>query len=375
MNEAALYKEYSWDEAVALFGSRETAQVVCDGEWVIFPGAILCLATLGDPTVMPHFETASRFWWVTDKPPVPREAIAAVGWHPTIHFFVRKMSQSTYIYVGQSGPSHVQSYPRSGGLVAAEFDLRPAIPSGVWQALGGFAPGCLDHSRVDDALRQLHGTTTTEARLATLRELAEYWHGLISSEDGFRDEELAGKEMPYPLSWWYRLAGHRTEIMSGQNLLLQPDSLEMKDGLLLFYGENQWCYEWATMPAESDPPVYGREDQSKPWTPEGMLLSEFLIQVCLFEAVMCHARYGASAAWIDADVMSDIAKVIHPLPIAPWGWGGTQFWASNGAFAFVADNGEYQGRQGYSIWIGAKTEHPLEFLRSIVNDDWEYVSI
>ena len=180
--------------------------------------------------------------------------------------------------------------------------------------------------------------------------------------------------MPYPLRWWYRLAGRRKEIMSGQNWLLQPDQLKIKDGLFLFYGENQWCYEWATQPTGDDPPVYGRYNSTDPWQPEGMLLSEFLIQVCLFEAVMCHTKYGASSAWIDADTMEEIARDdFGPLPIAPWGWCRMHFWAGKGAFAFVADNGEHEGKYYYGAWFGAKTEHPLAFLKPFVSDEWEFV--
>ena len=336
---------------------------------------MLCLTTLGDPPQMSHFETASRFWWVTDKPPIPRDVIAARNWHPIIHLFARNVHRETYLYLGKSGPSHQHKYPRSQDYMAAEFDLRPAIASKVWQSLGNFNPGNLDHSRIDASLQRLHENTTTKDRLEILRDVAEYWHGLLGPEDGVSEEEVAGRQMPYPLRRWYRLAGRRNEIMSGQNWLLPPDKLEMKDGLLLFYGENQWCYEWATQPSGGDPPVCGRCDATDPWQPEGMVLSEFLIQICLFEAVMCHCRYGASSAWIDADIIVEIGKEIHPIPIGQWGWCGTQFWAGNGAFAFIMNCGEHQGRPGYSIWIGAKTEHPLAFLKSVVNDDWEYISL
>jgi hypothetical protein len=333
---------------------------------------------------MSHFKVGSCFCWVADKPydaardgrikSVPQEVIGGHEDYPPMHLFVRSGSKERYLYVGRLGPSYRQSYPSSGNYGDADFDLRPALPSHIWQSLGGFDPGDLNHDRVDSALQRLYEKTTTEDRLEIFRVVAEYWHGPIGPEDGISNEELTGKEMPYTLRWWYRLAGGRKEIMSGQIFLLQPDRLEMTDGLLLFYVENQWCYEWAMQPAADDPPVYGRQDQSKPWALEGMVLSEFLIEVCLFEAVMCHARYGASASWIEADTVAEIAKTIRPLPIARWGWCGTQFWACDGAFANVADNGEYQGKKGCSIWVGAKTEHPLAFLKPLVSR-WEFVSL
>jgi hypothetical protein len=39
---------------------------------------------------------------------------------------------------------------------------------------------------------------------------------------------------------------------------------------------------------------------------------------------------------------------------------------------YVAPNGEVNGRRGYSVQIGAKTEYPLQFLKPFLNDDWDY---
>jgi hypothetical protein len=38
-------------------------------------------------------------------------------------------------------------------------------------------------------------------------------------------------------------------------------------------------------------------------------------------------------------------------------------------------NGEIDGKQHYSVWIGAKTEHALQFVEHYINEGWEYVSI
>jgi hypothetical protein len=378
MNGPELYKEYSWEEAVGLFGANQDARILCDGEWVFFPDAALCLTTLGDPPNSSHFKAGSRFYWAFHTPPIPKEVIAGGSRHPDIHLFVRSASQKNYFYVGRLGPSHSQSYPWSGEYVAADYDLRPTLPSQIWMKLGGFDPGSLDHDRIDAVLRRLNEKTTTEHRLKILREVAEYWNGPVGPDDGISEEQLAGRAMPFPLHWWYRLAGRRKEITNGQNLLLAPEELKMKDGLLLFYGENQWCYEWATEPTGDDPPVFGRwVDRSKEneWQPEGMVLSEFLIQICLFEAVMCRARYVASAAWIDDDTISEIVRNIQPIALPPWNWCGFRFWAGKGAFALVADNGEYEGEHGFGAWFGAKTEHPLAFLKPFATDQWDFVSI
>src|SRR5262249_19636290 len=147
-------------------------------------------------------------------------------------------------------------------------------------------------------------------------------------EDGIPEGELAGLRIPYPLRWWYRWAGRRTNILSRQNFLLDPGELKIRDDLLEFYVENQYCYQWGTLPGGDDPPVFGRKPPSGPWEPEGMTLSEHLILACLFEAVMCHAPYGASASWLSGPVLNRIIEHIPSIPISPWRWTGSmQFYA------------------------------------------------
>jgi hypothetical protein len=125
-------------------------------------------------------------------------------------------------------------------------------------------------------------------------------------------------------------------------------------------------YYWSTLPHGDDPPVFGRYNSTNPWEQEDGTLSEHLILTCLFEAVICHAEYGASISWLEDEKLSEIARTIPPVAIAPWRWNGTRFFARRGAFMCAA---------GGSAWIGAKTEHPLQFLKPYVNDDWEYVAI
>jgi hypothetical protein len=153
---------------------------------------------------------------------------------------------------------------------------------------------------IDVALAKLCEPTDVGERLSILEQVVTYWHGPIHPEDGFTGKELEGFAIPYPLDWWYRWAGHRREIMSHQNILLDPNDLLVRDELLVFYAENQWCYEWATLFKGDDPPVFGRSNSNKPWEPEGMVLSEHLILACLFEATMCHSPYGASASWLES---------------------------------------------------------------------------
>jgi len=231
---------------------------------------------------------------------------------------------------------------------------------------------------LDDALRRLGPSSTTQERLDVLRQVAEFWHGPISPDDGFSEEELRGKPIPFPLRWWFRLAGRRTSISSSLNSLLGPDELATdSDGRLVFYVEAQAVYVWATMPDGDDPPVFGRFNEPEiPWTQEGMTLSEFLLGACLFEGII-NAPFAAWASWVEQSTLDMLAAELSPLPLIPWRWPAFpgRFFARNGAAMFVCSNDDRRGNTAFTIRAGAKSEEPLAFLKEIVDDGWEYVAL
>ncbi len=385
MNQPRLYQKYDDKNALGLFGSQTEAQKLCDGQWVILPHVVLGFAEVGEPPGFSHFTSGSGFRWVAGKPYrvsddrnipfVPREVVPSQYDRP-IRLFVRPQGSERYWYVGELRPAGRFTMSGRDNHGEADFDLSPALPSQVWSEIGGYRVECLDHAAVDGALDRLRQPMDVEGRLGVLREVVTYWHGLIRPEDGIPEAELEGLAIPYPLRWWYRWAGRRRKIISGQNILLQPNELRVRDDLLVFYGENQWCYEWATLFEGDDPPVFGRAETTEPWEPEGITLSEHLILACLFEGIMCHSPYGASASWLNENILNGIIEHIPPISLGPWHWlGPARFYARGGAFMYTMPNGEMDGRQGYSVWLGAKTEHPLQFLKPYLDDTWEYVAV
>lgn len=385
MGEPDLYQWYDRSEAIAPFGPEAEARTLCDGQWVLFPDVVLCLAEVGDSPRASHFTNGGTFCWVADKPYrvsdwyvkfVPRVVVGVHAKGLTIHLFVRKGGAARYLYVGKLDPACRFSASGRDNHGGAFFDLSPALLSEVWLGLGGLRLGDLDHAAVDAALDHLRHPINVEGRLWVLQQLVTYWHGLTRPEDGFREEELEGLAVPRPLRWWYGWAGRRRTVMSGQNILLDPDQLRVREGLLQFYVENQYCYQWGTLCEGDDPPVFGRENDADPWEPEGITLSEQLILACLFEAIMCHCPYGASASWLEGPIVDRIIEHIPPIAIGPWRWGGSaRLHARGGAFMVTMPNGEIDGKRGDSVWIGAKTEHPLWSVKPYIEEDWEYVAV
>lgn len=381
MESLRLYERYDRDAAVGFFGSEKQARSSCDGLWLVFPEVILCLTTIGPAPKMSHFEKGNGFCWVADQPynaggrdhfwSIPPQIFGQEARGRAVHLFVRSSASQDYMYLGECHPSCTMRSGSSDNYSEARFELKITLPSSVWAEIGGPETGDLNHAAVDSALAQLVHPTTVQQRLAILQTIVEYWHGPIGPEDGFREHELGKRSLPMPLRWWFRWAGRREKTMSGQNKLLLPEQICTTDGdLLVFYGENQWCYEWATEPKGDDPPVFGRDGQPQSWQPEGITLSEHLILACLFEATMCHSPYGAGAACVDAEVLREIVQHIPPVPINPWRWTGeTRFYARNGAFMFT------MGKDNSDVWIGAKTEHPLQFLKPLLDRTWDYAAI
>jgi hypothetical protein len=220
-------------------------------------------------------------------------------------------------------------------------------------------------------LERLRSPATVHDRLGVLKQLVDFWHGPIQPEDGISEAELAALP-PLPLPWWYRWAGRRPEVMSGQNYLFEPRpggepgyrGLAIEDGYLRFYIENQGVYDWSTLPHGDDPPVFGREACVGPWERENITLSEHLILVCLFEAMTSsYARYGAWTDWLDEQRLAEIAMLMPPVAIGAWRWMGNRFFVGSGAVMCVTEGFEYNGRNGYPAWLGTGTNQQLQFLR------------
>jgi hypothetical protein len=280
--EPQLYRRYRRDEIMALFGGDGGGETLGDGQWVILPEAVIGMITLGDPPAHPHFESAARFRWAAEKaqgvePGLAFETFRGKPRQPsqgTIWLFVRRPSWDDYLCAGRLAPPN--SWGHRAGSWHVDFELSPTLPTAVWTALQGAPRVDHEHAGLDAMLSALGPSTTTQVRFATLQALVEYWHGKIGADDGLPDAALDGMRMPLVLKQWYRWAGRRLDVLSGQNFLLAPDELRIEDGRQFFYHENQACYLWATLPEGDDPPVFGREDERDAWQPEGMVLSEHL---------------------------------------------------------------------------------------------------
>lgn len=155
--EPTLHQSYTIDEAVAAFGSAGLAEFLCDDQFVILSTAVLCMATIGDPSTQAHVSSPSRVVWKPGRldyapfdecPWLPADAREVLGPDrkriKEHHVFVRLPGDETFFYAGKA---HLGSYGAlgSGGLPSernANFYLGEKLPREVWVRLGGY-PGWL----------------------------------------------------------------------------------------------------------------------------------------------------------------------------------------------------------------------------------------
>jgi len=230
MPEPTLYAWYSAEEAISFFGSPAQARRLCDGQWVLFENTAICLTNIGPKWTVSHFHKTSSFYWVADKPYrvsdsigakfVPAEVLPSSRHKHSIRLFVRPSGAERYLYAGELEPPSVLVKSLDAEVGAAHFKVSPTLPSRVLAELGGLRLGDMDVAAVDQALDRLKEPTTVRDRFDILRQLVNFWHGPIKSEDGMSGvEQVGGVPLPLPLQFWYGWAGKRTEVMSGQNIL------------------------------------------------------------------------------------------------------------------------------------------------------------
>ncbi len=236
---------------------------------------------------------------------------------------------------------------------------------------------------VDQALGRLAGKSTPADRFTILKTLVEYWHGPILPADGFASEELAGIALPAPLESWYRWAGKRNDILSGQDTLATPIpnpqaySLKNENGYLFFHSENQGVWDRATFPRWEDPPVFTRVDERSPLIPEAVTLSEHLILICIFEAILGEhtSPYHASASCLHPGALEVVTGHLTRVALPAWEVpADTRFFYGNGAFACVMLNSFFKDGKNsecFTVFLGSKTSEALAFIKPHLDDTWE----
>jgi hypothetical protein len=151
----------------------------------------------------------------------------------------------------------------------------------------------------------------------SLERFVARWYGPLPEPASWRNADLS---CPPALQHWYALS--RRAPLTSQNDVLERQRLTPgEDGMVVFYVENQGVWLWAYDPADGDDPqVHERENEyGIAWTPSGSRLSEFLLQVAVFEAVL-GAEHAAATYWSTPSQARTILAGLSPMPMAHWSW-------------------------------------------------------
>lgn len=173
-----------------------------------------------------------------------------------------------------------------------------------WQA-GEPLEGVLQaHARVgrelpDDVVRAL-------PRWRPLVDFATRWRacGALDQEDGLPLERVRAREaalgvrLPAALREWYRLVG--ATLRPVQDRPVRLEALELAEGKLVVYSENQGCFHWLILEGDlglDDPPVHGGRDLQDTARVADRL-SDLLVAKVLHEAAVGDSPVGRLASTV-----------------------------------------------------------------------------
>jgi hypothetical protein len=277
----------------------------------------------------------------------------------TIDVFLER--DGSYQYLGEAG---VASYGRSrwDAQKQARLHLHSTLPRDRWLALIEPLPP-RDQEPPESAIAALTDRSSTLDRIAAMRRFVERWSGT--------DEDAAAlPAMPSPLAALHRLTRANPRIVC-QNQLVAPDRLIDVEGRTVFYVENQGVCAWAFETASGDdPPVWFHiNDHRESWQREREPLSGFLIQLAIFESIWI-SSFGAAAGSLPIESADQLRARFDPLPLAPWSWGPTTFYARDGALLTLMENGD----DAFTVQVAALHPDALTFIDDLVDDQWDVVS-
>lgn len=189
-------------------------------------------------------------------------------------------------------------------------------------------------------------------RIAAMRGFLATWYPGL---------DMAGAVVPgvpAALAALYAVAAGRPEVLGTQNEILAPDKLrtDPDEGLLVFGAENQGNFWWMIDPAEEDPVVW-RVPPGGGGGPvaERERLSGFLVQFCLFEAILPGPALAGSPM-VTPEQARQVTASLREVPLLPWSWPAdpTRFFVAPDLVLYAGDCADH-----VEIMAGGRTSAAL----------------
>jgi hypothetical protein len=196
----------------------------------------------------------------------------------------------------------------------------------------------------------------------------------VPEEEIVRAEERLGFRLPRLLREFYLLTGRRTDINGAQDMLVEPECLEVAEGdVLVFHDENQsvvlWGIRLSDIGRDNPPVVMADNDKTLVWEPAHEHLSEFLFTMLLWQAVSVSG--GMFCCGLGT---ADRKRIASP----PAGWKVIRLGGNWQARALLRDGqllfyvGDDQQQPEIEVSGGARSLEALEEMAEAFSVEWAY---
>lgn len=218
-------------------------------------------------------------------------------------------------------------------------------------------------------------------RYADLKAFIVEWHHPVKLGDGNNETEIAetearlGFRLPEALRELYALIGKREDITGRHNRLVLLDDLELEDGWLVVWEENQCVSLMAVSEKDlrvDDPIVYMMFDSVADGNEihECAKLSDYALEMVAYETVIAGEWIAvgtvSEATEGETDAISLLRQKAMPTPYP----------ALNGSDFFYVDDVLLYAPENAEVWIAVRNRDALVAAVERYNKiDWSYTSL
>ena len=214
--------------------------------------------------------------------------------------------------------------------------------------------------------------TSPAERLEIISTICRRWLPGVAAQPLAASLPARVETIPPVLSAFFEIIAPFKSALFRQNYFLTSGEPRVEGDRLVFYCENQTVCRWATSATADDPLVYGQLAGIAEWFLEEPTLSGFLVQAVLLELGLGGKSYGASASWLDPNVVAGLARQFKELPFGSWRFPAypTRLFVRPDSVMVVAPN-----EGGFSVYVSCLSRDEAAFLGPVVDETWDFVKL
>ena len=210
--------------------------------------------------------------------------------------------------------------------------------------------------------------------------VAQLYARPLSRRDGIpetrliRAEKRLGFRLPGVLREFYWIAGKRDDLNCTFDQLLLPEELEVRDGRLVFFEENQKVVVWGLElggAAGDDPMVYEAEPaEPLAWEATRGRLSDFLRMMAYWQGVNGGMPYSGIVV-TNQTALEEALRLWPPVPLACQAWTEMRLLCRDGQALCVLEDAE----GGLELFAAGRTKKDFLAIEKSLGLDWDYCTL